>query len=992
MSEKVSNPASLASANSKDSGDGHSQGLGKSLGEKEIFFAAIEIDSEPERQKYVEEKCAGNPTLKKRLQDLLASHLRPTFSLLDDPVVPSLQTSEARYEAGIKIADYELSQLIGVGGMGEVWLAQQSGAVNRSVAIKLIQPGFETPGMIKRFESERQALASMEHPNIASVLDAGTTREGQPYFVMELIHGVSLTQYCDEAELGVRQRLEIFRQIAAGIQHAHQKGVIHRDLKPSNILVTEIDSRPVPKIIDFGLAKVIEGQLQNNSALSQFGMVMGSIDYMAPEQSGFTNDVVDTRSDIYSLGIVLYELLTGSHPFDSKDYRTASVNQKLKIISDGEPTRPSTRVSTIESSPKIAKSRQSDPESLRKMLKRELDWVVLKAINKDRNSRYQTVDEFAREIDNFLAGKAVSAHPPSTLYMAKKFVVRNLGLVAASFALLLTMAAGLVGTSHGLRRAKAAKLVAIEKQAEAEQARDEARRDAGEAIRQQNYSQSVAEFLKHDLLGLTTIDGQLRIGLQHEELGHSATIGDLLDRAAEKLKRRTDLDPRVRAELLRYVGVNLRIRTKFNDAIGLLQECCDLQLQMKPLDFGKVIQAHNSLAVAYSDQRQLANAIEVWEEGLSYRPEGFPASNSSLISAKSNLANTYATTGRFEDAQSLIADLLGATEDRTAIEHSVYCTVLLAEAKVSSLAGETELAIEQFEHVIEKLNSRLDPWHPTLIAARTDYAGTLLKGNRLDAAKEIYDDVFEIEKQKFGSTNAKVLDPLNNIAATHWRRKEYSKSITAFESLVKLSREIHGPDHPEVFFYMVNLAVNYRDGGQLDQAVALFEEVLRSKHGPDFTSDEFLAALVGTGDRERFGEVANIEMERLKAKFPASSEKLAFKLVRVANRAMKIESWELAVEILREVVAIQGEVIPDHWHIAGTRHMLGKSLFELGDLDEAKSMLVQAFEGMEAKRAEVTNPDSRLQGIVVDLQAIARIEENADELAKWKEVALQNGW
>ena len=439
--------------------------------EETLFHEALAKPSS-ERAAFLNAACAGQPDLKAAVVSLLAAH-EAAGSLLEKPPLDLGQTiisgsgepqdgapaqsgephllSTTDYhprplvESGLVIAGrYVLQQKIGEGGMGEVWVAKQTEPVKRKVALKLIKTGMDSKAVLQRFEQERQALAIMDHPNIARVLDGGLTPTGQPFFVMELVNGLPLNKFCDEARLTPRQRLELFVPICQAVQHAHQKGIVHRDLKPANILVTMIDARPVPKVIDFGVAKATSGKLTDESMSTQFGAMVGTLEYMSPEQAGFAGEDIDTRADIYSLGVILYELLTGLRPIDVKRLKNAAVVEMIRIIRDEDPSKPSTRLSTNESLPSVAALRQTDPRKLMSLLRGELDWVVMKCLEKQRERRYETANSLARDIQRYLADEEVDARPPSAAYRLRKFVQRHKGQVIAASLVLLTLAAGIV--------------------------------------------------------------------------------------------------------------------------------------------------------------------------------------------------------------------------------------------------------------------------------------------------------------------------------------------------------------------------------------------------------------------------------------------------------------------------------------------------------------------------------------------------------------------
>ena len=463
---------------------------------EETLFQEALAKSPEERVAFLARACEGRPELLAAVEALIAAHEK-TGNLLDNPRPELAQTvfsagGEAsapateqftpvpdpvhagsgeyrpQMQAGLVIGGrYTLQEKIGEGGMGEVWVAEQTEPVKRKVALKLIKTGMDTKAVLQRFEQERQALALMDHPNIARVFDGGITHSGQPFFVMELVNGLSLTKFCDDLKLTPRERLEIFVPICQAVQHAHQKGIVHRDLKPANILVTMIDARPVPKVIDFGVAKATAGKLTDESLSTQLGTVVGTLEYMSPEQAAFSGDDIDTRADIYSLGVILYELLTGLRPIDAKRLKKAALTEMIRIIQEEEPSKPSTRLSTEAALPSLAAARQTEPRRLTAMLRGELDWVVMKCLEKQRNRRYETASGLARDIQRYLADEVVEARPPSAGYRLKKLIHRNRAAVVAASLIVLAVMLGLIGVTWQWREA-------LHQRKEAELARAEA--------------------------------------------------------------------------------------------------------------------------------------------------------------------------------------------------------------------------------------------------------------------------------------------------------------------------------------------------------------------------------------------------------------------------------------------------------------------------------------------------------------------------------------
>ena len=436
-----------------------------------LYFAALE-KPEAERAAFLNEVCVGNPDLRAQVDKLLAAHPRiggfleasPTRTYVEPPTeffhgAPAETIDHKRQlEVGIILSGkYKLLEEIGEGGMGSVWLAQQIEPIKRLVAVKVIKPGMDSRTVLARFDAERQALALMDHQNIARVFDAGSTADGRPFFAMELVKGVPITQFCDAHKLTPRQRLELFVPVCQAIQHAHQKGVIHRDIKPRNVLVALYDDRPVPKVIDFGVAKAVGQPLTERTLNTGFGTVVGTPEYMSPEQALFNNLDIDTRSDVYSLGVLLYELLSGSPPVSRKSLEKAGLLEILRMVREEEPPRPSTRLSTADALPTLAANRGMEPRKLAGLLRHELDWIVMKALEKDRRRRYETANGFAADVLRYLSGEPVQAVPPRAGYRLRKFVRKHRAPVIGTLALTVTLALGALGTTLGLLRAERAK-------------------------------------------------------------------------------------------------------------------------------------------------------------------------------------------------------------------------------------------------------------------------------------------------------------------------------------------------------------------------------------------------------------------------------------------------------------------------------------------------------------------------------------------------------
>jgi tetratricopeptide (TPR) repeat protein len=512
-----------------------------------IFSAAIELDSTTDRAAYLASACAGNEQFRLRVEELIDAYFR-AGDFLDPPAVemPTEAWSSAAETVGEKIGRYKLLEQIGEGGFGVVFMAEQEEPVRRRVALKVIKLGMDTKQVVARFEAERQALAMMDHPNIAKVLDAGATETGRPYFVMELVKGIPITKYCDESKLATADRLRLFIAVCSAVQHAHQKGIIHRDLKPTNVLVTMHDDRPVPKIIDFGIAKAMQGRLTEKTLFTEFRQMVGTPAYMSPEQAQMSGIDIDTRSDIYSLGVLLYQLLTGTTPFASKDLLNAGFAEMQRIIREVDPPPPSTRLTNSKDSlPSISAQRQTEPARLTKLLRGDLDWIVMRCLEKDRIRRYDTASDLAQDIEHYLADEPVEARRPTRLYRLRKFVRRNKAAVLACLSILAALVLGLTLASIGFLRA----------QQQAQIARTQAAR-----------SEQVAVFLQD----------MLKAAGPGVALGRDSTLlREILDKTTQRLDKDLKNQPEVQGDLWFTLGNTYREIGDYSQAVAVLQHAVD---------------------------------------------------------------------------------------------------------------------------------------------------------------------------------------------------------------------------------------------------------------------------------------------------------------------------------------------------------------------------------------------------------------------------------
>jgi serine/threonine protein kinase len=711
-----------------------------------IYAAALALQGTAERSAYLDRVCTESPELRERVDRLLAAE--PGIgSFLETPAAEICATDVQRTaeKPGMSIGPYKLLQQIGEGGMGVVYMAEQTSPVRRKVALKVIKPGMDSHQVIARFEAERQALALMDHANIARVIDAGTTETGRPYFVMDLVHGVPITRYCDDCHLTPRQRLELFMPVCQAIQHAHQKGIIHRDIKPSNVMVTLYDGKPVPKVIDFGVAKATQQKLTDDTLFTQYGTMVGTLEYMSPEQAEMSALGIDTRSDIYSLGVLLYELLTGSTPLGPKRIKETAFAEILRLIKEEEPSKPSTRLSesgaTLAS---ISAQRDMEPARLTRLLRGELDWIVMKTLEKDRNRRYETASELMADVHRHLHDQPVEAGPPSTMYRFRKFSRRNKAALMASSLVIGALILGLCGTTwQAVRATNAERSIQVERDSALKAERiaqlesERATQEAARANREAAVSQAVNKFIHHDLLGQASPYISYE---RYSEPQSELKLVAVLDRASTQLAGRFEGQPAVEAELQHTIGFAYYSIQKRHRSQPHLQRAFDLRRQILGGDHPATLDSMHYLAAVKGDLALSAQVVDARRRVLGTDHVDTLRSMNSYALLVSTRGDREQAIGLFRDTLDAQQRGLGRENSQTAWTMHLLANVLLSNTEQRQGAETENREIESLfrQAIIAMRKAHRNSWYTFDIILR--FAQFLRSRSRFEEAEALLVD------------------------------------------------------------------------------------------------------------------------------------------------------------------------------------------------------------------------------------------------------------
>ncbi|MBS0189696.1 MAG: tetratricopeptide repeat protein [Phycisphaerales bacterium] len=736
----------------------------------------------------------------------------------------------AQERSGARIGPYRLLQILGEGGFGSVWMAEQEEPVERRVALKVIKLGMDTRQVIARFEAERQALAMMDHPNIARVLDAGATEAGRPYFVMELVKGEPIVSYCDRNNLAIEERLRLFVQVCQAVQHAHTKGIIHRDIKPSNVLVSTPDGEACAKVIDFGIAKATQAKLTEKTLFTEQKQLVGTPEYMSPEQAEGSLDI-DTRTDVYSLGVMLYELLTGTTPFTGKQLQSASYIDIQRIIREVDPVRPSTKLSQIgDENGEIAQRRRTDIHRLRSELSGDLDWITMKALEKDRARRYASPGAFAEDIGRFLRREAVEAAPPSTVYRVRKFVRRHRALVVAGGVVAATLLLGMIGTGAGLVVAERQRALAQENAAKALAEAQRAAKAEQQAKDRLAESEATVRFLD-EMLGAA--DPRTR--------GKDVTVRAVLDLAAADIDSRFGKDPLVAARLHGTVGRTYTGLGEFAAAGSHIREAVRLLQEKLGADAPDTCQAVNDLANYLVRSGAGAEAESLLEKSIAENEKRFGRTNPITLDGLDTLALLYSQQSRPDQAAKVAKEVLDARMISPGKDDLATIATMNTLAVSYGELGNAAESDRMYEELIASLTKLRGPDHPETLNARTNYAWTLYwtamqteRGvgdrarERVEKARVIDEDVVARSVRVLGEEHQDTLTAMGNLATVYRQLGQKKKGNELDQRVLEISVRVLGEEHPDTIVSLANLGNSLRRQGEVKEAIPYLERALKA--------------------------------------------------------------------------------------------------------------------------------------------------------------------
>jgi serine/threonine protein kinase len=905
----------------------------KLLEEKKIFNSARQIAAPEERLAYLQEACGNDPAAVHRILELLRIYEQERSFLESSQVAIGVTMDEPIAERpGTVIGQYKLLEQIGEGGFGVVFMAEQTHPVRRRVALKILKPGMDTRQVVARFEAERQALAIMDHPNIAKVHDGGATASGRPYFVMELVKGMPITEFCDQNHLTPRQRLELFVPVCQAVQHAHHKGIIHRDLKPSNVLVSRHDTTPIVKVIDFGVAKALGQELTDKTLFTGIAQMIGTPLYMSPEQAGMSDLDIDTRSDIYSLGVLLYELLTGSTPLAKERFQQAGYDEIRRLIREEEPPRPSMRLSDSKDSlPSISAQRHTEPARLTKLVRGELDWIVMKALEKDRGRRYETASAFAADVEHYLWDEPVSAGPPSAGYRLRKFVRRNRGPVLAACLVLLALVVGVIGTSSGLLRAE-------ESAAAERRAKEIAQRRLLQVKKATEILGSVFRDLNPQAV---EADGR---PLQ-------VLLGERLDHASGQLEGEAIGDSLAVAHMQLILGQSQLGLGYAEKGIGLLTKARTTFTAQSGSVHPDTLSSMNFLARGYFDAGKLDVSVPLFKETFERRKAALGHNHPDTLESMSDLGMSYREIHKLDLAVPLLKEALQMRRETVGPDHLDTLESMNFLALAYQSAGNVDLALPLFQATLKGRKLKLPAEHVDVLQSMNNLALAYRTAGKFRLAVPLFKETLKLVKEKLSADHPYTLKTANNLALTYQDAGQVNLALPLYEDTLKRRKLKFPADHPDVLQSMNNLAWGYQVAGKLKLALPLYAKTL-----------ELIKRKFGVDDLRTIITMNHFSKAYLQDGQPAKAELL-----------------------LRECLPILEKREPDGWRTFDAKSLLGAALLDQKRYAEAEPLLLTGYQGMKEREAKIS-PGYKIR-LVEDAERLIQLYAatgNQDKAKEWR--------
>ena len=764
-----------------------------------ILGEALERDSS-DRPAYLDSACVDDSALRAEVESLLDAHAE-AGALSENPWGTAVADAVGESQT---IGPYRLVRQLGVGGMGQVWLAEQTEPVHRRVALKLIKAGMYDAAVVQRFQSERQSLAMMDHPAIAKVFDAGTTPAGQPYLVMEYVDGLPITDYCDRKKLGIRERLRLFLQVCKGVQHAHQKAIIHRDLKPSNILVAEVDGKPVPRIIDFGLAKATATTIPGQTLFTQVGAFLGTPGYMSPEQVDPELHDVDTRTDVYSLGVVLYELLTGFLPFDTTQWKKQRLEEVLRQLRETDPPRPSTKVgANRDTSTARAEARGMEARQLATLLKGDLDWITLKALEKDRERRYGTPFALAIDIENYLGDRPVTARAAGTVYRARKYVRRHAAGVAVVAVAAVLLVAFAIMQAAELRR----------------------------ITRERDRADRITEFMTN----------MFKVSDPSEARGNTITAREVLDKASANMSSGMARDPELGAKMMAVMGQVYGNLGLYARAEAVLRQGLDVRRQVLGPEDPNTLKSMSSVAEILFKEARYPEAEKLARQALETQRRLLGAQHPDTLTSMGDLANILLLEGRYPEAENLQSATLDSKRRVLGPEHPDTVRSMYDLANIFRWEGRYPEAEKLLRETLDMQRRVLGPEHPDTLRSMSALTNILRPQGRFPEAEQLARDTLDIQRRVLGPEHPSTLMSMSFLGEILLQEGRYPEAEKVERQALEIQRRVLGSGHTDTLRSMTSLGymLLYDGHGSFAESEKLLQEALATQSrvfGPEHST------------------------------------------------------------------------------------------------------------------------------------------------------------